>query len=1311
LTFAAAVQQSTYAIRTLLPEAAMPQHFRCAFGHEWNAAPGQSQTTEALVVCPICGADGAALTCFPAEATRLQAQTLTPSATLDQGAPPPLPDEAPTYPLADGSGPADGALPNVRGYEVLELLGRGGMGVVYKARQLSLKRLVALKMTLAGAHTRPEERQRFKAEAEAVASLQHPHIVQIYEVGEQAGSPFFALEYVAGGSLNRRLSGNPQPSRAAAQLVAVLAHAMHFAHTNGIVHRDLKPSNILLSGEWRVVSGECELAEDRPTLPESSHPSPLATHDSPLATLTPKITDFGLAKQFAEGVELTQSGTIVGTPSYMAPEQARGKSREIGPAADVYALGAILYEMLTGRPPFKAETSWDTLQQVLHEEPVTPSRLQSKVPRDLETICLKCLEKDAGRRYASALALAADLERYLANQPIAARPIGRVGRLSRWGRRHPGVATLSAALVLFLLAGIAGAVVAFLNIDAARSDADANARQAQLNAAESQKRLVRLYVENGMDLLDKGDLTGSLHWFAEALRRDQGEPERELDHRTRLAAVLRQCPKLAQVWFHDGPTTYAGFSSDGSRVITSSMDGMARVWDARSGAALSPELRHPPKVNEARFSPDGSLVVTAGGDGYARVWDVATGESRGVLRHDKEVWSAYFGTDGRSVITASFDGTAHVWEPATGNDLRLTHRHEVWQAALAPDGRLLATICADAVHLWELPGGREKPFVLRHGAAVYGIDFSPDGAWLVSAGGDETARIWEVASGRELRALHQEGELTLARFDRAGRRLVTAGGERARVWNAVTGQPVTPFMHHDFRVWDAAFSDDGRRLVTVNGNLALVWDPETGQLAAPPLKHGGLVNTGSFSPDSRYVVTSGGQTAQIWDLGVAQPLAMRLPCPAPVVDICLSADGKRIASACGDGSVQVWDAEAGRPVKSPPRQLQGLTQILFSPDSRCLLLVCQKEAQLWNLETGSAVAAPRCHDEAIRRALFRPDGQRFVTCSEDGTARLWDTATCQGIGAVMKHGSSVGQAAFSPDSRLLLTASSDRYARLWDAETGQPKGAPLEQKAAVWCVAFGPDDQLFSLAGSEGLAQIGELSSGQLISTPLRHNGPITRIVFSTAGKLLATASSDHTARIWQAATGQPLTPPLEHGKGVTYVAFSSDDRCLLTASDDGTVRLWDTRTGQPLHPPLRHTGPVKKALFSADGRRVLTMNGSTVFVWDLDLTPDSRPVDDLLLGVQLLDQHQIDDTAGFVPLDWGTFQQDWEALRTKYPESFSCTEAEVLRWHRREAQECERLKDWAGAARHLDALIQAGSACWAEQEARRGMEANLPRK
>ena len=534
------------------------------------------------------------------------------------------------------TGPATPMLP---GYEILGELGRGGMGVVYKARQLGLNRLVALKMILHADHAGEEERQRFGREAEVLARLRHPNVVQVYEVGEYQGKPFFSLEYVDGGSLDRHLTGTPLAAAEAASLVQTLAGAVHAAHAAGIVHRDLKPANVLLAFS--------DASAKRPSGHRFSEAS--------LNDCVPKVTDFGLAKRLDEAGQ-TQSGAVVGTPSYMAPEQAAGKGKEVGPHTDVYALGAILYESLTGRPPFRGPTALDTILQVLADEPVPPRQLNPAVPRDLETICLQCLHKEKARRYPSAAALADELGRFLRGEPVRARPVGALGRARRWCVRNPVVASLTLAVVLSLLAGSAAAT--FLAVrrrhEAAIARDNAATAEENLHEKEKQERITRRNLYPAL-----------LYPIVEAW--DRGD----------VATVQRSLPQLAP---RKGEEDLRGFE-------------WHYLWRQAHGYRLS-LASGSSYCSGVAFADGGKTLLTAA-DNQVLAHDAATGRRRSVLAEDKAAYRLLTAPDGRVRVLQMSRGRVRLLE-YTGRTLRplFENRENVLgqqvQAAVSPDGQSLA---------------------------------------------------------------------------------------------------------------------------------------------------------------------------------------------------------------------------------------------------------------------------------------------------------------------------------------------------------------------------------------------------------------------------------------------------------------------------------------------------------------------------------------------------------------------------------------------------------------------------------------------
>jgi hypothetical protein len=569
-------------------------------------------------------------------------------------------------------------LPAVPGYELLRELGRGGMGVVYLAWHLPLKRLVALKM-LSAAHATAEQLARFRIEAEALARLQHPNVVPIYDVGEFEGHPYFTMEYVAGPSLAALLDGRPQDAGASARLVEVLARAVDAVHHVGIVHRDLKPGNVLFALS-RGADGSAD-SSLRETMNREG---------------VPKITDFGLAKDLTAPGQLTLAGVIMGTPSYMAPEQVRNRRGAVGPAADVYALGSVLYELLTGRPPFDAALPIEIIAQLLNQEPLSPSRLRPRLPADLATICLKCLEKSPRRRYASARDLADDLQRFRAGEPIRARPVGPVGRAYRWCLRRPLVAGL-----LALSATLAVALVVTVLAYEFQLDKEELARERAI-AENERVQIVHLNITIGGRALEDGDTFTAVLHFTEALRLDDADPARVRNHRTRIATALHQRSRLVSyesasaedprarggprvIPLTNGTTVHVeqatsacglrpcraadrvadhvAFSPDGTCVVVAGQGHTAGIWDTSAGGPATPPLRHDSAVIYAAFSPDGQRLITVCEGRSARVWDALTGEVlTPPLKHTSVIKSAFFRAGGNEAVVVHEGGTATIWD-------------------------------------------------------------------------------------------------------------------------------------------------------------------------------------------------------------------------------------------------------------------------------------------------------------------------------------------------------------------------------------------------------------------------------------------------------------------------------------------------------------------------------------------------------------------------------------------------------------------------------------------------------------------------
>ncbi len=917
-------------------------------------------------------------------------------------------------------------------YEIIREIARGGMGVVFEARQVSLNRPVAPKMILAGQLADLTDVKRFYTEAEAAANLDHPGIVPVYEVGQHEGQHYFSMGFVEGGSLSQRLAEGPLPAREAAALLLKVAEAIEFAHRRGVIHRDLKPANILLDPNGN-----------------------------------PRVTDFGLAKKIEGDGGLTGSGQIMGTPSYMPPEQAGGKRGDVGPATDVYALGATLYALVTGRPPFQAATAMDTVLQVINDDPVPPRRLNPAIPHDLETICLKCLEKEPARRYSSALALAEELRRYLAGEPILARPVGPLERARKWARRRPAAAALvtvsTLAVIALAISGFAWSLqlrrfnssleAAYNDVKRERDEADKERQRAlvQEQIAIRQESLTRrsLYAEH-MNLAQQAWESDNVTRVLALLNQHRGEPGREdirgfeWYHLWHLSHAVRRT-----LGDHQNVVTSVAFSPDGKQLATAGMDRTVKLRDPSTGAVLAelPGITEP--VRSIVFSPDSkSLLVVAGKK--ITLWDLSTNHERAAMpAQSRMVTCAAFAPDGSTIAVGGLGPNVSLWTPPNGKIATLTGKGGwVYSLAFSPDGKRLAAggafEGAAQLIVWNVASGAKRALKRRVDPGSSSL-LPPENVrsenFLVGVG-----TVFSVV-------FSPDGRLLGAGF---GNSPDTGHGEFvARLWDVGTGQERATFSGHDQAVMSVMFSPDGKTLATAGLDATLrLWDPETIRSKAVFRGHTNGIISAAFAPDGQTLATASlDRTVKLWDATPERERDTLFRGPEfGASALAFSGDSRVLAVGSADGMTRLWDVATSRPIGLLEGTLQAsVLAVAIAPDGRSLVTGCNDHrVRVWDLKTRRLLNTVEGHHDAVACAAFSPDGAILATGSEDHTVILWDVPTFRRRELLRGHSNDITCLAFSPDGRILAVASGSRIdphdpakdLRLWDVASAHESASP-----------------------------------------------------------------------------------------------------------------------------------------------------------------------------------------------------------------------------------------------------------------------------
>jgi WD40 repeat protein len=1028
------------------------------------------------------------------------------------------------------------ARPGSGRFHVLRPHARGGLGEVFVALDQELHREVALKEIQARFAGDAESRGRFVQEAEITGGLEHPGIVPVYGLGTYAdGRPYYAMRLIQGETLREAIrklhAGEPGMTlRGLLTRFVVVCNAVAYAHSRGVLHRDLKPANVMLGKYGETLVVDWGLAKAM-----GSEVAGSAREDFDEATLRPRSGDSSTD---------TQMGSAIGTPGYMSPEQAAGRLNQLGPATDVYGLGATLYTILTGKTPVAVPDSAAVLGQVQHGAWPPPCQVNKRTPAALDAVCRKAMALRPEDRYPTVLALAADVEAWLADEPVAAHVEPWASRALRWMRQRQKLVTAAAAIVVMAALALSVGVVLLTAANERERDlrgaAELKEEEARQQRDEAQRRRVEawynLYVAN-MNLAQREWDNGNLAHVRDLL--DLCIPHRpaDKDHR-------------GWEWFYQDRLCH----------------GELRILRGHASA-----------VAGVAYNPDESRLATAGKDGTVRVWDTVTGTEVRVLRgHKGEVERVAFSPDGTRLASAGRDRTIRVWEAAGDKELLTidVDKSAVLGLAYSPDGSRLASASASGiVRLWDAVTGAAVKHFDGHLGDVYSVAYSPDGKYLASAGRDGTVRVWGVADGRELRVLRgHTGRVRSVAYSPDGARLASAGEDGAiYTWNTATGTEVGMRKDRIGPVYGLAYSPEGTRLASVSlDGTVRVWDAVSDQEWHVFRGHTGRINGLAYSADGTRLASAGEDgTARVWDAaGAGEPRLLKGH-TGMVQALVYSPDGTQLTSTGQDGMVRIWDTALGRELKSLKVHTSWVNGLAYSPDRTRLATACNDGAlRVWDLDKGGP---PH---------IFK--GQK------------------------KGHEGAVNGVAQSPDGAYLASVGSDGTLRVWDAREGTELKV-IKDQPRLLCLAYSPKGRYLAWAGDKGVVHIWDMERGEEVRLLQGHAGSVLHLAYSRDGSRLASSGKDGTVRVWDMVSDRPPRIFRSHTNDVNSSAFSPDGSRLASAGDDGTVRIWDLAGGGEVCVLKNRLGEEADAVaFSPDGTRLAfsSLNGMIQIVDGRPWTP-----------------------------------------------------------------------------------------------------------